>query len=242
MDTLYIIGNGFDLHHGMTTSYADFHRYVSANCEELESDLENYFNLSVNSEFLWKDFEADLGSFDFRAFFDDHNETNNDSDFFRSSDVFGVEDEVVEAVENLITSLRDNLSDWIASIELPEAASAQNKLIRFRNKAKFINFNYTDTLKGLYGISKRDILYIHNNADEGKKLIFGHCWEEEQSPRPAEFDEYGEPTRTMFTDADRSHPNTTWIVSIFNKEHMLAAGVNKRKMVFTLKEALERAK
>lgn len=204
MGTLYIIGNGFDLHHGMSTSYSDFHKFVSSKYEELESDLENYFNFSVNSKFLWRDFETDLGSFDFKAFFDAHNETDTDSDWFRPSDVFGVEDEVVEAVENLIQVLKDTFSEWIESVELPEATVISDKLIQFKDKAKFINFNYTDTLEELYSISKSDILYIHNNANEGQELIFGHCWEEEQNPRGPDFDKDGEPTRTLFTDAEDS--------------------------------------
>ena len=41
--------------------------------------------------------------------------------------------------------------------------------------ARYINFNYTEFLETLYGINKKNILYIHGNRRNKKeKLIIGH--------------------------------------------------------------------
>jgi hypothetical protein len=53
---LYIIGNGFDLHHRIQSSYADFGRYVSNVDSSLYSFFENYFPFDGN----WADFENTL--------------------------------------------------------------------------------------------------------------------------------------------------------------------------------------
>lgn len=40
--TLYIIGNGFDLHHGIKCRYADFKKYCEGQDEEMAKHLEMF--------------------------------------------------------------------------------------------------------------------------------------------------------------------------------------------------------
>lgn len=40
MTTLYITGNGFDLHHGIPCKYADFKKYCEEQDEEMAKRLE----------------------------------------------------------------------------------------------------------------------------------------------------------------------------------------------------------
>jgi hypothetical protein len=93
---LYIIGNGFDLHHGLRTRYADFCLCVRENDKELYEFLEWYVDADLNKDGLWKDFEKDLGTFDHAAFYSDYDYTEPLSDNFKLSDMFGVEDELTE--------------------------------------------------------------------------------------------------------------------------------------------------
>ena len=62
-DTLYIIGNGFDLHHGLRTSYANFRDdYVTKKGSVLWNDLlDIYGSAPQNDNLWWKDFENMLG-------------------------------------------------------------------------------------------------------------------------------------------------------------------------------------
>lgn len=54
---LYIIGNGFDLHHGISSSYTAFGKYLKHVDPGTHGQLERYF--SVDDEFWWQ-FEAQL--------------------------------------------------------------------------------------------------------------------------------------------------------------------------------------
>lgn len=55
---LYVIGNGFDLHHGLKTSYADFREYVRYKYNDIFIRLSHYiFN---DDDKLWRDFENSL--------------------------------------------------------------------------------------------------------------------------------------------------------------------------------------
>ena len=56
MAKLYIIGNGFDIHHKIKSKYSDFKNYVKEQDRNLFEALEKYFN----SDELWSDFEETL--------------------------------------------------------------------------------------------------------------------------------------------------------------------------------------
>lgn len=67
METSYIIGNGFDIHHGIKSSYSDFHKWVkreSANNVRFAFtvfQLEKFFN---GNSILWSDFEHNMREYD----------------------------------------------------------------------------------------------------------------------------------------------------------------------------------
>lgn len=60
MKVLYILGNGFDVHHGLPTLYSNFNQYVIGKDPELTNRLENYFEFDVNDQYLWTNFENNL--------------------------------------------------------------------------------------------------------------------------------------------------------------------------------------
>jgi len=60
MKVLLIIGNGFDLSHGLHTCYNDFKEYLYETDSVLYDLLKNKM-----SDFLWSNFEEDLGYLDF---------------------------------------------------------------------------------------------------------------------------------------------------------------------------------
>lgn len=205
MSTLYIVGNGFDLYHKLKSSYADFHRYVEETDNELADILENFFDLHHTDQYLWKDFENDLARFDHESYFDSYCEIDVMAESFRRSDVFGLVDELAEESENLVTRVREAFTCWIESIENPDEELLKPLMIHLSAGALFLNFNYTDTLETVYQVPKNLILYIHNNANDysSGELIFGHS-EASDGVDDSTFDENGEPTRTMFTDAQNA--------------------------------------
>ncbi len=50
---LYIIGNGFDMQHGIKSKYSDFREYIETKDESLKAKPEEYFD----SDVLWSNFE-----------------------------------------------------------------------------------------------------------------------------------------------------------------------------------------
>ena len=169
---LYIIGNGFDLHHNLKTSYANFCMYVRENDKELFDFLEGYLDIDLDKDGLWKDFEMSLSTFNYRAFYSDYDYTEPASDKFKLSDMFGVEDELMEKSEMMIQKMRQALYDWLNEIEYHDSGY---KTLLLDSNAKYLTFNYTDTLNRLYFIPNESILHIHHSvATHGSDLIFGH--------------------------------------------------------------------
>lgn len=177
---LYIIGNGFDLHHNLKTSYAHFCQYVKKNNIELFNFLEYYLNIDLDNNGLWKDFEKSLGTFDNKAFHRDYDNSEPSSDEFRLSDIFGVIDELTERSSLMIEEMREALYDWINEIDYYDK---KYKELPLEFDAKYLIFNYTSTLEKLYNISEKNILHIHNYVtNDINNLIFGHDRIIESSP------------------------------------------------------------
>lgn len=183
MNTLHIIGNGFDLYHGLPTKYIDFYHYIkgSKDCNFIEK-LERYFgdykktNNSKKGEsnnILWSEFEKGLGIynadlimydiFDGHAFDIDH----------PSRSVGEVEAELDFNVNPIKEKLKYFFSDWIKSIDTKSVKIKE--LPFFDNDGLFINFNYTNILETEYNIESDKICYIHGRAkNPSSEIIFGH--------------------------------------------------------------------
>ena len=188
--TLYILGNGFDMWHKLPTSYGDFYDYASS----FLSEIEHFYSSGLHYHNPWHDFEKALGEFDAGAFLDDYNEIDWTAEDFRPSFVYGLEDEMTEQADAHVNSIRETFVEWIQQIDVSKAT----KKIEFPEDSLFISFNYTTTLQSVYGIDSRRVLHIHGNVENNDELIFGHGREIEYAP---DFDEDGEPTRDMFSDA-----------------------------------------
>lgn len=198
MDTLYIIGNGFDLHHDLPTRYCNFHNFVSKNYPDLENELEEYFTLKTGEKYLWTNFEGDLGTFDYQAFFANNNNLDIHNDSFRPSYSFALEDELTEQSELLRSEIKKVFQEWLESIDLSTISSR----FTFKQNSTFITFNYTHILEEVYKIDSNRILHIHGDiVNTPEELIFGHNLTLEEIP---ELDENGDSSRTLFTDSENS--------------------------------------
>ena len=65
MRHLYIIGNGFDLHTGLATRYADFRLWLENNYPFIYENMQAVYDLDVE---WWNDFEVQLGNLDITKF------------------------------------------------------------------------------------------------------------------------------------------------------------------------------
>lgn len=170
MRNLVIIGNGFDLFHGIKSSYWDFKEYLKEMGEdEFIKALERY----IYSDELWSSFEYALGSMDYEAL-----EENNscyllgygDEDWSDSAhhDYQMMISEELSFSENISAYIKN----WILSLQTAREKKISTDIINQDNV--FVSFNYTDTLEQTYNIPREKILYIHGKAKELTELIVGH--------------------------------------------------------------------
>lgn len=168
---LYIIGNGFDLQHGIKSKYWDFKEYLNDVDDDLVKKLEMYFETDA----LWSDFEETLAYLDTQLIVDEcmNYLESYGSDVWSDANHHDYQYEVQRRIDLITEILKKRFTEWIIQLSIPETAS-QNKVIIDKG-ALFITFNYTDTLERLYKVPIGNILYIHNKAiDKNSTLILGH--------------------------------------------------------------------
>lgn len=197
MSNLFIIGNGFDLAHGLPTSYADFRKYLENaykikagsleqpsltlaldhhGYEHSESDVASFlFNLveatTRNNDGEWADFEEALG--EFCTVFEDHHltdleVTDNEGDVDFSKTERNKEDMCSDLYT--ATQLGKYFTEWIHTCEVTVAQKPEFADLLDPGKDHFLSFNYTDTLETVY----HAINVCHIHGKRGGDLIVGH--------------------------------------------------------------------
>jgi len=162
---LYIIGNGFDISHGLPCRYSDFYMYLEANRADVLELMDKYYWTGNGSE-LWSDFEGSLEKdIDYDALFTIIQENVPDfaSDDFRDRDWYDAQIYIEQDCEELLAKIRSGFEEWIESLETSDLG---------KKEAYYLTFNYTELLKEVYRIPSSNILHIHNKV--GEDLIFGH--------------------------------------------------------------------
>ncbi len=168
-DYLFIIGNGFDLWHKLTTSY---HEFYSLNADYLDAQ-QNYFPTPRYGEELWSDFESALGEFDESVLIAENDFMDFSGDDFPTQHLYGLEDAVSDFGKEFVSTVTSLFTEWVRGIDLSQTQC----LMAFPSGAKFINFNYTSTLQTLYQIPESSILHIHGAVAQSTRLVFGHSQE-----------------------------------------------------------------
>lgn len=204
---LYVTGNGFDLHHGLDTSYFSFGYFLRSHQRESYNNLvefvgftdlpEELEQLDNDEHPLWYEFESNLAGLNSQAVLDAFNDYLphlGDPDF-RDRDWHAFDIEMQRILENLTDGLFTQFASFISQVKYPELTP--DKTLQLCNNALFINFNYTSTIECYYGIRSSQILYIHGNASLlGDKLILGHGID------PKNFKEHPEEPPTDVTDEE----------------------------------------
>ncbi len=166
---LFIIGNGFDLAHGLHSKYSDFAKYCKSTeyykCLYELLPLE-FPKLSTNSSELWANFEEALGSPDIEYI---KNHQNVDKG------------ELNVALRDWVNELKDKINEI-------QPMDCIKKTIQTYPEACYISFNYTDTLELLYKVESKNILHIHgyisrNDVDASEAFagyLYGHNLNDEE--------------------------------------------------------------
>lgn len=167
-ERLYVIGNGFDLHHGIPSTYREFARFLERSDRSVYRLIDRYF--AVDSSF-WFAFEERLAEFDEQQAVDDC------SQFLDDKGGGDFQYELQQIADGLTDGLREEFSRWVRSLRIPWLAEVANP-VSLDADALFLTFNYTATLERTYGIALDQILHIHGSAEAlDDKLVLGHAWE-----------------------------------------------------------------
>ena len=160
-DTLYIEGNGFDLHHGLKTSYIDFRDgYVKKRNPKMWNDLlDIYGDAPQNNNLWWKDFENMLGKVDYESLSKSHN-----------GDALGS-----MKLRNLMKGkLPPLFGKWIKDVNSQIDASEIELMNEIDAGSLFFTFNYTLLLEKAYHVKEENVWHIHGSVKHPDDIIVGH--------------------------------------------------------------------
>lgn len=178
VDDLYIIGNGFDIHHGIACKYSDFHDWLCENNPMLENRLFQVYDLPNGD--LWSSLENNLGTISVEAILEGYvyapmmliiKRFDGNPIVLSMDDYTEYVGEIGFTLERLYNGLQDEFTKWILQLK---KADITPRIKIDKGNARFISFNYTSTLEQVYSVHPSNILYIHGCADKNDKLIFGH--------------------------------------------------------------------
>ena len=163
-DTIIVIGNGFDVCHGLPSRYSDFKAWLQVNNLELYETLNRYIDISGD---WWNEFERNLASFHVPKLIHDAPKDYPQQDH-RFPPMF------THPANGFFRKIKKHLSESFTEWAKTLSCVSMKPVLDLPDANLHISFNYTDTLEKVYGIPENQILYIHGKANRGDKLIFGH--------------------------------------------------------------------
>ena len=145
--SLYIVGNGFDLMHGMKKSYADYREWLYSNNRiDVVCELQTVFCERINNSYLlWSDFEEALGHYDSEiAATWDIERLYLTEDTIGGQSIFSPSFLLDPSLKSIVN---DSFCSWVNQIEMIGVPK-----VSFKPESVFLSFNYTDTLEDTYDI------------------------------------------------------------------------------------------
>ena len=183
---LYIIGNGFDLYHGLRSRYIDFHNWLLKDHKDYVDNMQYIYPKIKDNEYeLWSDFELAL-------------ESNRDllelHDHYKGQDDLLSKDKqktyAAEQIKKIINQTQPLLEEWAQSFEYDKI----EKVLPLGKNSKYITFNYTKTLEEVYNIKGEDhVLHIHGVVGEGN-IITGYGYDRNETPVGSPIERYSQET------------------------------------------------
>lgn len=170
-NTLFIIGNGFDIYHGLPTSTCDFCNILSS--KYVDGDVGNALEIFMNYGVDWGEYENSLSMLDLDEieeqnlnmpdYMSDHEGDRDGTIFYMESYLSDLNSVIEESLFEMVGKANEHLFDKEAIIKNV-----------FKEKDAVLSFNYTSTLEELYGIQGIPILHIHGYFKNNDKLLFGY--------------------------------------------------------------------
>lgn len=184
---LNIIGNGFDMYHGLPCSYYYFGCFLASHHPEFYEEMSNMFGFSYLKCVGYEQFEITVDNIFWRTFEEKLGEINSmwmedsleDDLGLECSDPIDIE--TPEVANSQI--IKEKFCEWIRTTvntkqnyKLIKSLIGENKC-HFDDDDFFVNFNYTQTLEEIYDIPFRRIYHIHGECEldgDEDNLVVGH--------------------------------------------------------------------
>jgi hypothetical protein len=165
MSTLFVLGNGFDLHHSLPTKYDPDLKRLAIKAERFPGEWESY---SIAGD-LWSDVEDQLAHPDVHLVLEhlEQHAPNYLSD--RESDRDGIIHEAEQLLSFPLDEFAQNADVRLATVDRHEKFAQL-----FQPDDHFLTFNYTHTLEVLYGMAPSRVLHLHGEVGVSR-LILGYA-------------------------------------------------------------------
>lgn len=191
---LNLIGNGFDLYHGLPSSYYYYGCYLLEKYPDVYEEMAKWFNCrivlsytgypledveyGVESQF-WSIFEERLGVIDETAIVETYNYDLGleveDYDIPMDDDLLA--ERIKESFKEWVSETLEKVDNYkiIASF-IRRSLNCESYEMDFAENDRFLVFNYTHTLQKIYGVDDNNIHYVHGECagDDSAELIIGH--------------------------------------------------------------------
>lgn len=217
MKRLYIIGNGFDICHGIDSRYSDFQKFAYNKIGYVASQMEIFYPYLSSSNGEWYDVESALGKIDPRATYEECNEDFEiDYDHMMRSAAY-LEDNPKILLEQYLRDFHHCFEEWVQAIDINFVE--KDSRFNFQSDDLFFTFNYTDTLETVYGIEEKNINHIHGNRLKGEEPVLGFGSDCEHIFEPSESDTTYEENSYQFICevANEEEKDTASIIALNEK-------------------------
>lgn len=172
---LYIIGNGFDLHHDIPCDFPSFMEWIKVHDARLFYKLNKVYNNDAWKKDWWSDFENSLAQLDI-SYYANNRGNMYDPEYIKDGSIDEkneyASNKVAEEFSVIKDSLRTDLQKWL--VEKYAECNNDKRIQIQRENSIFLSFNYTKTLEEIYGVDPKQIYHIHGLIDDKNSLIFGH--------------------------------------------------------------------
>lgn len=166
--SLIIIGNGFDLAHGIESSYWNFKCWLGSRNNQRIIDLMDVFFSHVTD--VWSNAEQALGEYDEEEILS-YCRPDEEFDYDHSlSSSARIEDSPDSIFLPVLEEFKSAFYEWVISIDIDDVES----IYTFSPQYLFLTFNYTDTLESIYGINEGQIAHIHGSRLASYDFVIGH--------------------------------------------------------------------
>lgn len=157
-----IIGNGFDMAHGLKTGYNDF---IDAQDKDTFAEYKAFLEKYCGNTDGWSSFEERINELTYRCYHCSFDDSQSCDDVFRD----------VEKINALFADLHRYLSDYLVeTVTKGKATKRFSVSWAMRGNIPAISFNYTDTAERY----TNRVFYVHGSLKE-EEIVLGYDFRDE---------------------------------------------------------------